>query len=115
MHIAAYGSGANQEQGSEIQHMPIVEDKLLQSILTVHADNGFDQQTVWPQIIAWRAAHAAGEAGAFALSPSEAIEMILETVDDPSPVVLIETAYPVKDSSGTFRSVRAVAHSSASE
>ena len=106
-HIAVLGFGV-EGKISHIQHMPVLASRLSQSVMAIAESPEFDQREVWAQVQSWRAAHAAHEAGAFTTGVGEAVELIEQVVrDDPGPH-LVQTAYPIRDSTGSFRNVRVV-------
>jgi hypothetical protein len=107
-HVAVLGFGDQNQTISHIQHMPVLATRLARSITSVAESPQFEQHEIWAQVQAWRAAHAANEAGAFSGEIGEAVEAVRQTVGEGTGPHIVETAYPIRDESGVFRIVRAI-------
>ena len=94
-----------------IRHLPILQSQATLAMRNVLPSKLADIQAA-PQlhatVEAWRREHARGIAGAFSIPLLEAISLIYETIDTVPENVEIESAYPVRDRTGDFKTVRVV-------
>ena len=94
-----------------IAHLPILERKALARALRSSsrpAGHASKDPVSRNAVAAWRFEHGRDIAGAFSVSLGEAIGAIYETATQATSDVFIETAYPIRDESGRFRTVRVV-------
>jgi hypothetical protein len=95
-----------------VQHLPILASCLGPDVAW-ESDVAPVPKESWPAVLAWRQDREAGNAGAFSVSLAKSLELILKTVAEAGNEFdfsksVIETAYPVRGSDGSFSTIKAV-------
>ncbi len=93
--------------GSVIMHLPILESMVLSRVHKWMGGESADLHGSLAGVARWRCEHAEGNAGVFSVPLPEAVDCIFATVPSEarSGPVHIESAYPLRDADGAFRTV----------
>jgi hypothetical protein len=93
--------------GSVITHLPILESMVLSRVHKWVGGESPDLHASLAAVARWRREHAEGNAGVFSVPLPEAVDCILATVrsEARSGPAQIESAYPLRDADGVFRTV----------
>lgn len=97
----------------ELGHLPLVRSAFARSVVARVAPMPLPEST-WAAVQAWRSRRLAGEAGAFTDELHRAEALVWETVRSFEPEAaatnrFVESAYPVRDRAGEYRTVEVVA------